>query len=121
MAHRYKLGKGETCSLLVEEESISPEHAVFIDCGDYLRIEDISKNGTYLVRHSVRRRLTKHVIEPLRNDDVLFFGYMDQAFDVHEIFSQIKAMRLPVGSQRVRCGVHGIIHMENKRCPLCPP
>ncbi len=121
MAHRYKLGKGETCSLLVEDESISPEHAIFIDCGDSLRIEDISKNGTYLLRGTVTRRLTKHVIEPLRHDDVLFFGFFDQGFDVQEILDQIKAMRLPVGSQRVRCGVHGIIHMENQRCPLCPP
>ncbi len=120
MAYRYKLGKGDHCSLLVEEESVSHEHAIFLDYGDQLRVEDVSRAGTYIERNGLRRRLVKHVIEPLRGEDLLYFGYYKEPFNVGEIFAQIKAMRLPVGSQRIRCGVHGIIHMENQKCPLCP-
>jgi FHA domain len=120
MSLRFKLGKGENCSLLVEEDSISHEHVVFIDCGDYLRVEDVSRNGTFIERNGVKRKLTKHVIEVLRPDDILYFGFFDQPFDALEILTQIKSMRSPVGSQRVRCAVHGIIYMANKSCPLCP-
>jgi hypothetical protein len=120
MAQRYKLGKGETCSLLIEDDSISIEHAILFDFGDHLRIEDVSRNGTVLERRGVKRRLTRYTVEVLQDDDLLYFGFFEQPFSVLQIAEEIKKLRAPVGSQRVRCAVHGVIYLASKECPLCP-
>ncbi|MBN2724270.1 MAG: FHA domain-containing protein [Deltaproteobacteria bacterium] len=120
MGYRYKLGRSYSCSLQIIEESISLEHAIFIDAGETLKIEDISHNGTHLERNGVKRKLARHFIENLKRDDMLYFGFCDTAFSVIEIMEEIKKLRLPVGSQKVRCPIHGIIHLEGHGCPMCP-
>ena len=120
MALRYKLGRGESCSLTVEDDSIAIEHAVFFDFDDHLRIEDVSHNGTFLVRKGIRRRLSPYTVETLQEDDLLTFGFYEYAFVARDIHQEIKKLRLPVGSQKVRCQVHGVIYLESKQCPLCP-
>ncbi len=120
MATRYKLGRSPRCSLLIDERSISLEHAILLDYGDTLKIEDISKNGTEIVRHGVRRKLQQRVVEPLENDDVLFFGFYDHPFMVLELLAEIQKLRLPIGSQHVRCPIHGNIYISSQKCPECP-
>ncbi|MDA3863571.1 MAG: FHA domain-containing protein [Deltaproteobacteria bacterium] len=120
MAHRYKLGRSSKCSLLVDERSVSLEHAIFIDHGDFLKIEDVSRNGTWLYRKSVKRKLQKHTVEKLKPEDILRFGFYEQEFPAIEILSEIKKLRLPVGSQHIRCPIHGVIYMQGKKCPQCP-
>jgi pSer/pThr/pTyr-binding forkhead associated (FHA) protein len=116
---KYKLGRSDSCSLIIEDESISPVHVVFMDYGDYLKIEDTSKNGTFVVRKGSKRKLSKHTVEILKSDDLLYFGFYDFPFPVFTILAQIKELRSPVGSQRVRCAVHGIIYFEGTECPIC--
>ena len=120
MALRYKLGRGEACSLQIPDDSISIEHAILFDFGDHLRIEDVSRNGTYLVRKGIRRKLTRYAVEMLQDEDLLFFGFYDQPFSVVQIQEVVQNLRHPVGSQKVRCPVHGVIYLESKKCPLCP-
>ncbi|MBU1535833.1 FHA domain-containing protein, partial [Myxococcota bacterium] len=49
MATRYKLGRSPRCSLMIDEKSISLEHAIILDYGDSLKIEDISRNGIEII------------------------------------------------------------------------
>ena len=120
MSQRYKLGRSSRCSLVISEESISLEHCILIDSETMLRVEDVSQNGTWILRKGVRRRLQRHVLETLQPEDVLFFGFYDHAYSVNSLFEQIRKLRLPVGSQNVRCPVHGVIYLESRKCPLCP-
>ncbi|MFH2005474.1 MAG: FHA domain-containing protein [bacterium] len=120
MALRFKLGRSESCSLKIDEDSISIEHAVLFDFGDHLRIEDVSRNGTYLVRRGIRRKLTRYAVEVLQDEDLLYFGFYDQPFPVVQILKQVQKLRHPVGSQKIRCAVHGVIYLESNKCPLCP-
>ena len=120
MALRYKLGRGEGCSLLIDDDSISIEHAVLFDFEDHLRIEDVSRNGTFLERKGVRRKLTCFAVEVLQDDDLLFFGFYQQPFPAMQLTKVIRNLRHPVGSQKIRCPVHGVIYLESKKCPLCP-
>ncbi len=119
MSHRYKLGRSPRSSLVLAGESISLEHCILIDA-EPPRIEDVSQNGTWILRKGVKRRLQRHVLENLQPDDLLFFGFYDHAFSVQSLFAEIRKLRLPVGSQNVRCPVHGIIYLESRKCPLCP-
>ncbi len=120
MAQRYRLGRSPRCSLVLAEESISLEHCILIDSENTLRIEDVSHNGTWILRKGVRRRLQRHVVETLKPEDILYFGFYEHPFPVQTLFEQIRKLRLPVGSQNVRCPVHGIIYLESRKCPLCP-
>jgi len=120
MGYRYKLGRSYSCSLQVMDESVSLEHAIFIDAGDILKVEDISHNGTWIERRGSRRKMQRHFIEELKPDDIMYFGFCDEAFHVLEIQNEIKKLKLPVGSQKVRCPIHGIIHLEGHGCPMCP-
>ncbi|MBU1219318.1 FHA domain-containing protein [Myxococcota bacterium] len=120
MGYRYKLGRSYSCSLQILDESVSLEHAIFIDAGENFKIEDISHNGTYIERRGAKRRLQRHFIEELKPDDVLYFGFNEEPFYVTDIINEIKILKLPVGSQKVRCPIHGIIHLEGNGCPMCP-
>lgn len=120
MAVRYKLGRSPRCSLMIDEKSISLEHAIILDYGEYLKIEDISRNGIEVVRHGVKRRLQRRAVETLDNDDILYFGFYDHPFMAFELLAEIKKLRLPMGSQHVRCPIHGNIYISGQKCPECP-
>jgi FHA domain len=105
---------------MIDEKSISLEHAIIHDYDDFIRIEDMSKNGITIVRNGVKRKLKKRIIEKLQSDDILFFGFYDHSFMAIELFEEIKKLRLPIGSQRIRCPIHGVVFIQGQQCPECP-
>ena len=120
MGNKYKLGTSSRCNLMIVEKSISLEHAIITDCNEYIKIEDISRNGITIVRKGVSRKMEKHKNEKVLDDDILLFGFYEHPFKGIELFEEIKKLRPPIGSKTIRCAIHGILYIEGRKCPQCP-
>lgn len=68
VGHRFVIGRGSTCDLVIDSPSVSREHAVIVREGAGFVIEDLgSSNGTWYQKRRIDR-------QPIADGDEVFVG-----------------------------------------------